>query len=206
MRAILPFVLIPLLSCQGPGSDQVGLSGKDNQSGPETGPTGPQGPKGASGPEGPPGPPGPAGMGTAISGARLKVRVLVAEDGMRMIVPPEYYDSRRKENCSFTTADDGALRCMPYLGAPATNFFLDNACTQPFFVKTCDSAVYGVLSAAACASPGISIFKLGDPVTPTTIYALAGTTCVESELKYTGRPGTPVDSSEFVAAEYQLLK
>ncbi len=64
-----------------------------------------------------------------MSGARLKKKYLLGDDGTREDLPG-WYDSQRLEDCNFMLASDGKSRCLPgaqngYLA------FTDPACSQP---------------------------------------------------------------------------
>jgi len=62
------------------------------------------------------------------SGSRLKARYYVGEDGSRQFVG--WYDSQRKEECSFLSAGDGETRCLP-AGAYPIGVYSDANCTTP---------------------------------------------------------------------------
>lgn len=44
-----------------------------------------------------------------------------------------FYDTKRDEGCSFTTAADGKLRCMPFAPQPVGYYFADDACKVPLY-------------------------------------------------------------------------
>ncbi len=64
----------------------------------------------------------------AKSGSRLKERRYVGDDGSEQFVG--FYDSSRKEDCGFSVASDGMLRCMP-IRAMGTSYFGDAGCVDP---------------------------------------------------------------------------
>src|SRR5262249_36764419 len=58
--------------------------------------------------------PGPDGshayqVAAAVSGSRLRAKYLTTADGARQFVG--WYDSQRKEDCSFDVAEDGQMHC-----------------------------------------------------------------------------------------------
>lgn len=63
------------------------------------------------------------------SGSRLKVKVYKSDDGMQLPIPGTAYDSQLGVDCSFRTADDGVMRCIPT--AATAGFYADAACTVP---------------------------------------------------------------------------
>jgi hypothetical protein len=103
----------------------------------EQGPEGSQGPAGVEGKAGAPGEkgdpgepgtPGEPGKDALLSGARLKARFWVGEDGSRQLIG--LYDTDRDEACSFTASpvESGVARCLPPF-FPESLDFGDDQCT-----------------------------------------------------------------------------
>jgi hypothetical protein len=85
----------------------------------------------------------------ADSGSRLKARFLKGDDGTKdyqlinvmavngvdnhIYAEGRYLDSMRNEDCAFSTAADGAMRCLPIgaFEAGTLSTFKDSSCTQP---------------------------------------------------------------------------
>lgn len=141
-------------------------------------------------------------------GTRLKVRALVASDGAR--VQQHFFDTMRMEPCAFALASDGSQRCLPYV-EPYANFssqYSDAQCTSKLFMSaTCAGAgavKYGLEFVPLACANGFSLHGVS-PVTPSTAYALSGTTCVASQVqptwKYFASTGV-IPPTSFVAATY----
>jgi len=92
------------------------------------------------GPAGAPGAPGKDGAdGVVFDGSRLKARWLVGADGSKSLVAGEWLDTVTSQRCAYSTATDGALRCLPDAFSPADGvnaaiFYSDSACTSPLAV------------------------------------------------------------------------
>lgn len=147
----------------------------------------------------------------AESGSRLKARWRVASDGAREFVG--WRDTERNEDCVFSLASDGQIRCRPQ-GAGFTMYYGDAACTQPIVpvVKLTDAACataltpkYATLYESCPAVPGATQILLlaAAPVgVPSSIYLKSGAECIATTPSDTSDyyPGTPVPESSFVAA------
>ncbi len=63
-----------------------------------------------------------------VAGTRIRPRNAVTSEGDRSW--QGWHDSERDEDCSFETAADGKLRCLPY-NPEARLYFVDTACSDP---------------------------------------------------------------------------
>lgn len=124
---------------------------------------------------------GNAGDQSFQSGSRIKVRYVVSSDGAQQAVG--FYDSQRSQNCSFTTASDAILRCMPdaYAVYGLTTFFADSACTQPLLaIQPCSlpatEARVAVPNGPQCPSE-TQVVTLGAQFTAATMYQKGTSTC-----------------------------
>lgn len=73
--------------------------------------------------------------GMHTSGARLKARVAVSDDGATQFLG--WRDTEQNIDCAFMRASDGKLRCLPLTSGIGT-LFADSQCTARMvaFVKT----------------------------------------------------------------------
>lgn len=92
----------------------------------------------------------------ALSGTRLKVQNIVGGDGSRVF--SSFHDATLDIDCTFQTAEDGQMRCLPLQRAQATGQFADSQCTVPFF-QGCGDLKYGVQENNTCP-PTIAVFGL----------------------------------------------
>lgn len=67
----------------------------------------------------------------ALSGTRLKQRVITGDDGSQAFAG--WFDSMRGENCAYEVAGDGVTRCLP-AAQPVNISYTDAACTVPVFL------------------------------------------------------------------------
>ena len=117
-------------------------------------------------------------------GARLKLEYYAAADGATQFAG--WYDSQRKEECSFTFGSDWQLHCMPAAGATMTVYFSDAQCSVALATSSSSPSAYAasvdglrrypVLQAhtgdvwavtnhtCALASPGIHLFDVDSEV------------------------------------------
>ncbi len=152
-----------------------------------------------------------ADAATATSGTRLRARYHVGDDGSKQFVG--WRDTERDEDCSFQTAEDGKLRCLPSTGG-SVQYFSDSGCSE---------VVALVPATEACPEPGVAgylgetsadcgagrrkaLFKVGSESDPKALYAYAGDGCVETTIagEYRVFETTAVDPSDFVAATEQV--
>lgn len=84
-----------------------------------------------------------------ISGTRLKTKYIAGADGSQIAIDDVLWDSELATNCTFRTAADGSMRCLPRIAdVPAGTaygyvMFRDAACT--------DGLVWVAPSAPGCA-------------------------------------------------------
>lgn len=148
------------------------------------------------------------------SGTRLKARYYVGEDGSKQFVG--WHDSQRNEDCGFSKAGDGVLRCLPSAGASEAGIFSDSGCTQPLAIAAnCTTgAKYATVATLSCgALASVRVFSLGSPVTPTVAYAGTPAACTMypaaslTSLEMTNAiypVGAEVAPSSFVSATEQV--
>jgi hypothetical protein len=89
----------------------------------------------------------------ASSGPRLKAIWQVSEDGARQF-QFRWRDTQLDIECSFLTASDGVVRCLPDAIASGDSF-LDASCTQRLFTRTAP--------ADACTPPTASVASHIEP-------------------------------------------
>src|SRR5262245_27196823 len=86
-------------------------------------------------------PVGPIAEAQAQSGSRLKARWIVGTDGSRQFL--SWHDSQLNADCTFASASDGSLRCLP-VGLQESGF-RDAECTQ---------RVFSSAQSSECEAPG----------------------------------------------------
>jgi hypothetical protein len=158
------------------------------------------------------------------SGTRLKARSLVADDGYAD-VSDIWLDTALGTECSFVTANDGALRCIPWsLSLHVTGEYSDAACTKPIVRERLPCFSYpdgpryaiaeGPARAALVCSPlsfenGITVYQVGAPSTPATVYGGDPANCLaapnDPPIPYY-ELGAEVPASSFVAGTWQRAK
>jgi hypothetical protein len=134
------------------------------------------------------------------SGRRLKAHHLVFEDGT--LFSRSYYgaflDADTGQDCSFRTAADDVLRCLPsgqLFSFEAPVYFADAGCSQPLIpTSRCDEYRRGVpkYAISSRASSGACIVGGSDAdAFRTHVYALGG--AVTPSAVYVNFQGTPAD-------------
>jgi hypothetical protein len=113
----------------------------------------------------------------ALSGSRLKTRVITGDDGSQVYAG--MFDSTRGEPCAFQLAGDGVTRCLPS-ARPTAITYSDAACTVPVFrVTEAECAPkYAVDSASLATCP--LYWRLHDVTaiaTPPAAYSNASGLC-----------------------------
>lgn len=139
LTLVLPSLLL-LASCTEGPRGPAGPEGPQGPPGDPGGPPGPQGPQGPQGEPGTPGPVGPEGSGGNVSGSRIKARFFAGADGSQGIMDPYsggMWDSQLEIACSWRTATDGAIRCVPLLTAAVQ--YIDDQCMTAVALKPCGS-------------------------------------------------------------------
>jgi hypothetical protein len=150
-----------------------------------------------------------------MSGTRLKARYMVGEDGSKQW-NYGWYDSERKENCTFTTAGDGKTRCLPTPGAYVNgSVYADAACTQEVAAIICASpapkyiSVTHTTAGATCAA-ATSTVKLHAPgaeFAGPDLYLKSGANCIATMTAATNRYyfiGAEIQASSFVQGNEQI--
>jgi hypothetical protein len=146
-----------------------------------------------------------------LSGTRLKVNFISGVDGSQVITG--MHDSQRNEDCAFTIAADGVLRCLPS-GSYSVGVYTDAGCAQPIVgvAKGC-TATYAIVAAATSCGAQTHVYTLGPAFTGAKSYALnddgicvtypaTGITTFETTLDlYT--LGSEVPASSFVQGTLQ---
>jgi hypothetical protein len=127
--------------------------------------------------------PVPDAAADPVNGSRLKARYYVGADGSREPVASYgWYDSERRENCGFSKAPDGAIRCVPMIGAYAYGtYYRDGECMVELAVAgaTCGAEApryANVAASSACTT--YRIHQLGAAFTGTALFIKSGTMCV----------------------------
>jgi hypothetical protein len=149
----------------------------------------------------------PASADTNQSGTRLKVKYYAGDDGSKAFAG--FYDSQRKEDCSFRTAADGVSRCMPTTNAVFSGYYADMTCTQPVVVVPagCSTPTYVLQTDVSC-NPVSDLLSVGVSYSGSSIYVLSGTTCTGTSGTGSGAAyfylGSEVPPSSFVAGTLQV--
>lgn len=127
---------------------------------------------------------GGGGVGINRSGTRIKMKVLNTPDGAKVFQGS--YDTQRNEDCSFASASDGVMRCLPVFRtdvAYATYLYADAACTIPAASvnQNCPppSYIISYVDPAACVSSIRYVIQARGPEVPTG-YSKSDTSCVVS--------------------------
>lgn len=149
----------------------------------------------------------PVSSANAEPGSRLKRKFRDAEDGAREFLTGVWWDSQRQEDCSFTLAADGKMRCLP----PGNEFryFADAQCNTPMVMMqgACSPPKYGTSATeAACGldAPSTHVFAIGGPTSPAMIYGKSGSACfaigpTTPDWQYFS-VGAEIPANSFVAA------
>ena len=154
---------------------------------------------------------GPDEAQAAESGTRLKARRYVSTDGAKQPTGM-WFDTTRNEECSFATAADGKLRCLPRM-MPTVELFADAGCIQRLAMTQagCPAPEYisiGV-GAAGCSTQGMRVLAKGAQFTGASVYAKSGGACNAISVA-TSYPtysffglGADINASEFAEAAIQ---
>ena len=135
------------------------------------------GPAGARGEPGAPGAAGTPGRDATVSGARIKARWLVGDDGARAFVG--WLDSKTGERCDWRwTAEADGARCVPvddYSGVFGL-YYLDAACASAVAVGPSDAPVPKTTTMLVDSAK--AYFELGASVPmPASPYWRSGGAC-----------------------------
>lgn len=128
-------------------------------------------------------PPSADGSLALKNGSRLRNKRIVASDGT-VALGAGLFDTQRSEDCSFSLADDGKMRCLPtYPNLATVSTYYDHpTCSgRPLALSsTCEPAKkYVIQYAPNCGSSATagSIASVTEITPPATLYSLSGTTC-----------------------------
>jgi len=120
-------------------------------------------------------------------GTRLKANYYAGTDGSQQFLGT-FHDTQRSEDCSFTTASDGTIRCLPTQGSSPspvmtstyTVYYSDAACTTPIVaVSTCGGNVkpkyisVGGPFPGSTSTNGPALYSLGSATSVGTAYQLS---------------------------------
>jgi len=111
---------------------------------------------------------------------RIVQRVWTGSDGSKVAMG-DFTDSKLGIRCSPSDAEPGVVRCLPWM---TTNFYGDSACTLPlvYVTKGCTPEKYIIIrpSTALCQqSQTPTIYRVSSTITPTKLYVLNDTGCVD---------------------------
>lgn len=136
------------------------------------------------------------------SGTRLRAHVTTSDDGSKNFAG--WFDSQRKEDCSFIASPDGKLRCMPSSISGIGTQFGDGGCQFPLAhrPKSCDPAPpkYATVFSSTpgfCMQPTQKFFGIGAPYTQSFLFVSANGQCTMALLT----DYAPNDEWYFTAAE-----
>lgn len=137
-------------------------------------------------------------MRQALPGARLKIRYIEGADGSKQFIG--WYDTKWKDSCIWVTPRAKTFGAIPsdayycatsnlqLLTSTYTNYYLDNSCTERFFVSKCalKGIPYTLVSEAqtgqSCGGQSVnySCYKIGGRINkPQALYVKSGDSCVE---------------------------
>lgn len=152
--------------------------------------------------------PVPDANAQAVDGSRLKAKFLVGEDGSKQF-NYTWYDTQLDEDCSFSVAADGHMRCLPGFNMGLA-YFADSGCTSPIAVIAttgCSPSVPRYVIAAtadSCGAYRYHVATTGSSYAGST-YFKSGTTCLMTTVSAAASvySATEVDPATFVAATVQ---
>lgn len=140
----------------------------------------------------------------AKSGARLRAKVVTGADGSSAVIFGSWFDSQRKEPCTFTETPAGT-RCLPAAGAYLGGYFADAGCTSALAVYATSqcSTTPKYLGAALASADGCSgvtrLFVAQAYAGP--VYVGSAASCTKATLPstYAVLSGLEVNYADFVA-------
>lgn len=162
--------------------------------------------------------PVPSAMAEPKDGTRLKARYLVGADGSRQW-NYGWYDSQRGENCQFSLASDGMMRCVPINAnapAPGSGYFADDACTQQLVstsatgcANTPPSPKSAYRFGGACGGAAFQLFEVGAAYNGANVYTKSGVNCT-AQTAPAGFSfyylGNEIPAASFVAATEEVAQ
>ncbi len=140
-----------------------------------------------------------------VSGTRLRAHIFDGGGGALYFL--NWQDTQLDTACTFETADDGVVRCMPS-GVVIGDYFADPACTQPVAAVGCGplpplaSGVVTATGGCGAAGGGVSAFAVDATTVTSPLYSLGTGSCqpAVSPVGSTFYSVHPVPTSMFVAA------
>lgn len=126
---------------------------------------------------------GTSQLGIYASGSRIKMRVLVTGDGAKAFLG--WHDMQRAEDCSFVTASDAQVRCLPLDFSVTGGFFSDSSCSQRL--------AYDSRSSCATSPPPYGSVTVRSATCPTSRYSIwtVGAVYAGDVYQPDGRGGCP---------------
>ena len=149
------------------------------------------------------------------SGSRLKAEVLNTPDGAQAFLG--WYDSQLQIDCSFATASDGQVRCLPNLGSivKVSGYFSDASCSERLVAGTCANMqtpayAYSQQQVGDCSTNSGNQLLIY-PVTGTytgTVYEGTPSDCfaTSSDFYTFYSVGPEIDPTTFVAGTKSVLQ
>jgi hypothetical protein len=131
------------------------------------------------------------------SGSRIQLTAIHASDGARTI--GLWHDAQLGNDCYFTTAVDGVVRCLPYPLAYVYPYYSDATCQTPLVLAySCGGVVPRYAEdLSSCAS---SYYLVGSAYSG-PVYTSSGTSCVTTSLSLpTYQRGAALPASTFASA------
>jgi hypothetical protein len=104
------------------------------------------------------------------------MKTTTSGDGARAF--STWHDDGLGVDCYFSTATDGATRCLPTTMAYIGIFYADATCSTLLGYTGCGAAPAFAESTVGCGESGSTYYSLGAPYSGAT-YILSGTTCTE---------------------------
>ncbi len=143
------------------------------------------------------------------SGSRLKAEYYVGADGSKQWDYSFQDSARGNERCSFLTAADGSIRCLPS-GISAGIFFSDANCTETlaYAVTACGATpAYATSMIATSACPAkyeYHLFTVASKYTGTVYSGSPGSCTAYTSFPYAAYSiGSEIAPSSFVQASVQ---
>jgi hypothetical protein len=181
------FGVASLHACSGPdslptwatSSVSVGTGGAPGWASTATASTASGGGKGGAG-----GMMNPVPDALAESGSRLKAQWIVGDDGSKSFAG--FYDSARKETCSFILMYDGTRRCIPF-GAAVSSYaghYTDAACSNLIsatYVSTCFvTPTYAYSIPGDICTGAYKLYQVGPKFSPPVVYYVTNGSCKQA--------------------------
>ena len=183
--SILVYLIMAACASSGPAGTDLG-DGTQRRGGGSSGSAGSGGGSVIDGPSSGSGSDGPSVLDVLInpvpsananlSGTRLKANYVAGIDGSQVFTG--LHDSQRNEDCAFTTAADGLLRCLPS-GSYPVGVFTDAGCTQPTIgvAKGC-TGTYGIVATATTCGAQTHVYTLGPALVGAKTYSESDGMCI----------------------------